>query len=646
MITTPRMTRSTAGIVAAALMLLANTLFAAEPPKPAGPDEILSGLRSFYARTARRDGSFQPGIDPDYRGMSDSAYSDLAAVTYAVTLHKTFGWELPFPERTVAFLLGRQKATGEFVNVAGTVRPESPEGRTYNTTQALVALRALGVQPKHDPLPVFEDILKADYKELPPYSTSFFPLAYLCAGRPIPEKADRGIRALMVQDRTGYTNDHIAATFHASHYYHLVGEPTPKSAEMVDRILADQSGDGSWLLHKPSRDRHATFDAVFSLVHEGHGRKDCADAIRRAARWALSCRNPDGGFGHFPGSTSDADAIYFQVGTLVMADVLQPADPLPPDPHLLSWGHLAPVGRNTAGGERLAAHCRGWVGAVAFSPDSRTVLAGCGDGSLRAWDLATGLERFSTVIDGCVAALDVDPAGGRFAAGSYDHTATVLDMATGTRRHRLEGHRGAVLAAAFHPDGQSLATGSVDGAVRLWDPAKPSSRKSLAGHKSWVNAVAFSSDGRRLVSGSSDGTIRSWLLPDATLEREFVATDAEVRSVALSRDGRWLAAGIRYGPVKVWNLDDGTLRLGFKAHESDVWAVAFTPDSTTLVTANGDWNRPGQVKLWNAKTGEPTGTLQHTGEVLSLAVSPDGRYVAAGGGDNMLRVWELKQAQP
>ena len=40
--------------------------------------------------------------------------------------------------------------------------------------------------PRFNPLPVFEEILKGDYKTLPPFSTSFFPLAYLCAGEAIP----------------------------------------------------------------------------------------------------------------------------------------------------------------------------------------------------------------------------------------------------------------------------------------------------------------------------------------------------------------------------------------------------------------------------------------------------------------------------
>jgi geranylgeranyl transferase type-2 subunit beta len=174
---------------------------------------VLDGLRSFLAKTARPDGSFANGIDRSYRGMSDSAYSDLAAVTYAVTLHKTFGWKLPFEERTIEFLLARQKPSGDFFNLAGTVDPASAEGRVYNTTQGIVALRALGRRPRHYPLAVFDEILRADYKSLPPYSTSFFPLAYLAYGEPIPAEADRRIRATMVQTADGYLNNHVAATF-------------------------------------------------------------------------------------------------------------------------------------------------------------------------------------------------------------------------------------------------------------------------------------------------------------------------------------------------------------------------------------------------------------------------------------------------
>jgi hypothetical protein len=313
---------------------------AGDRPKP---EEVLAGVKEFFRKTARPDGSFRPGIDPAYRGISDSAYSDLAPVTYAVVLHKTFGWKLPHEDKTREFLLGRQRKDGSFFNVAGTVNPNSPDAHAYNTTQGLVALRALGIRPRYDPLPVFAAVLKEDYKKLPAYTTSFFPLAYLAYGKPIPPEADRKIRALMTQAADGYLHDHIAATFHAVHYYRLLGEKTPKAEAILKRILRDQKADGSWLLNPPARDRHATFDAVFSLRQLGHDRPEVKKALARAAAWALTCRNADGGFGHFPGSTSDADAVYFQVGALVMAGYLKPVSPLPKDAQLLGWGHLFPL---------------------------------------------------------------------------------------------------------------------------------------------------------------------------------------------------------------------------------------------------------------------------------------------------------------
>ncbi len=323
------------------LACLAIPSFAvAGEPKPA--EAVLKGLRTFTAKTARPDGSFQPGIDPDYRGMSDSAYSNFAPVTYAVVIHRTFGWTLPHEEKTREWILARQQADGAFVHTAGTVDPKSAQGRVYNTTMALMALHGLGAKPKHDPLPVFAKVMEKDYKQLPAFSSSFFPLAYRLAGAKLPAGADQAMRATMVQAEDGYLNDHVAATFHAVHYDILLNVKTPKADLILKRTLAEQKPDGSWTLNPLARDRHACFDAVFMLKHLGGDRDDCKKAMERAADWALSCRNADGGFGHFPGSPSDWDAVYFHVGTLVMAGRLQPAAKLPKDAHLLGWGHLFP----------------------------------------------------------------------------------------------------------------------------------------------------------------------------------------------------------------------------------------------------------------------------------------------------------------
>jgi geranylgeranyl transferase type-2 subunit beta len=607
-----------------------------EANKRPSADDVRKGLRDFYQKTARPDGSFQPGIDPAYRGLSDAAYSDLAAVTYAVVVHKTFGWKLPYEQKTAEFLLSRQKPSGEFFNVAGTVSPVSPEGRTYNTTQGLVALHALGLKPKHDPLPVFEAILKEDYKGLPAYATSFFPLAYRCLGRPVPEQADRGLRALMVQDETGYTNDHVAATFHASHYYRLVGEATPRSREMVARVLRDQKPNGSWLLNMPARDRHATFDALFILVQEGGDSPECRAAIRRAAAWVLTCRNRDGGFGHYPGSPSDADAIYFHVGALVMAGVLKPSAPLPPDPELLSWGHLMPVLKRRPSAPRLTLHVPGWVAGVAIDHDRLAVASS--DSRARLFDVKSGRELLTLKgHEDAVAAVQV--MGSVVATGSYDHTAALWDAASGKLLHRLTGHRGPVMAVAFSPDKRTLATSSLDGTIKLWNLADGREKATLTGHKAWVNALAYDPEGGWLASGSSDGTIRIWSAKTNQTLKTVAATNAEVRSIAISPDGVRLAAGLRYGAVKTWDTATWKQELDLPG-QGDMCAVAFASPQR-LMSSLGDWNRGGVVRVHNTASGEQIAHIRHTGEIISLAVS--GETLAAGAADRTVRVWTTQE---
>src|SRR4051812_43988084 len=135
----------------------------------ATPEQILAGLRSFFSETARPDGSFANGPSPQYHGMSDSAYSDLAAATYAVTLHKTFGWKLPYESATRNFFLSRQLTNADFINIPGPVDPKPAQARVYNTPQALVALHALAPRPLFKPLRVFKEILQQDYKTLPAF---------------------------------------------------------------------------------------------------------------------------------------------------------------------------------------------------------------------------------------------------------------------------------------------------------------------------------------------------------------------------------------------------------------------------------------------------------------------------------------------
>jgi geranylgeranyl transferase type-2 subunit beta len=311
---------------------------------------LLGGIKDFLYRVANEDGSFRPGIDPDYKGTSDTGLSGIAAPTYATILCTTFGWSLPYPDRTKSFFISCQKPDGAFYPPTGSMDPDAPLSRLYNTVQGVVSLRLLESEPRYDPMPVIDYFFEGDrFKDLPLYTTSFFPLFFTAMKKTMPAYIDQKMRDYLIREQKadGYLGDHVASTFHAAHYFRLIGEPVPRAKEMVDRVLNDQKSDGSWHLHKPAWDVHASFDALFILRQLGDPDDPrIKKAYQKATQWILKCHKPDGGFTHFPGEKiSDVDAVYFHAGGLVEAGYLQMKSGLKNE-EILGWGHAMIPGKH------------------------------------------------------------------------------------------------------------------------------------------------------------------------------------------------------------------------------------------------------------------------------------------------------------
>src|SRR5262249_36743385 len=90
----------------------------------------------------------------------------------------------------------------------------------------------------------------------------------------------------------------------------------------------------------------------------------------------------------------------------------------------------------------------------------------------------------------------------------------------------------------------------------------------------------------------------------------------------------------RGGLGRVWDVDTGKQRGTLEGHKGPVWSLALSPDGKVLAAGAVD-----TVRLWDVETLKCFAVLEgHAGQIRSLAFSGDGRVLASGGGDRTLKV--------
>ena len=99
----------------------------------------------------------------------------------------------------------------------------------------------------------------------------------------------------------------------------------------------------------------------------------------------------------------------------------------------------------------------------------------------------------------------------------------------------------------------------------------------------------------------------------------------------------------RGGEIKIWDISlRSQLLKTLLGHKDCIYSVAWSPDGKLL--ASGSYDK--MVKLWDAATGQEVKNLQdHIDAVFAVAFSPDGKHLASGSQDRSVKIWDIASGQ-
>ncbi len=202
----------------------------------------------------------------------------------------------------------------------------------------------------------------------------------------------------------------------------------------------------------------------------------------------------------------------------------------------------------------------------------------------------------------------------------------------------LNGHRDEITSLTFLKGGDLLASLSGEGELRLWDTITGLPLHKLGAAKQIVGAIDGSADGQLLV-WSIGNTV---LIHDVGRKAEVARLaqhDGNIRHISYSPKGDLLATVTDNKTLYVWNTD--TWKSVYKKNDMkwDINDIAFSQNGQLLALSNSH----GEIIIYLAANGGEITSFfgkAEGEEVLALAYSPDGHWLASSGPEQFLKLWD------
>lgn len=328
-----------------------------------------------------------------------------------------------------------------------------------------------------------------------------------------------------------------------------------------------------------------------------------------------------------------------------------------------------------------AAH-RDFVNALASTDDGRYIASG-GFRAIKLWERQGQGPRSTWGLPTEAVGVAASADGKWVAIALADHSITLWNAQTGEPGPVLKGHTAAITGLAFTPSltrrlqldtelevAQTAADTSRFAAERATQELERFQARAASGaaqaeklealKQAAADATAklaeaeqalqtvrqnlerFDSQSRsnsRLVSVSTDATLKSWDFTGIGVQTWNLP--GPMTALAVHPDGLLVATAHEDRIIRLWDLSQPPeaevkpLRE-IKGHSQTIGSLSFVPPTAAQLVSGSD---DGSVRIWNVSNGSQVRSLALGGPVTDLAVSSDGKLIAASGKNKLARIW-------
>ncbi|PKS11630.1 hypothetical protein jhhlp_001781 [Lomentospora prolificans] len=267
--------------------------------------------------------------------------------------------------------------------------------------------------------------------------------------------------------------------------------------------------------------------------------------------------------------------------------------------------------------------------------------------SVYMWNAQTSrVNKLCTLEDDTVTSVSWIQKGTHIAIGTGKGLVQIWDAEKTRRLRTMTGHTARVGSLAWNT--HILTSGSRDRLIYHRDVRAPDQwLKKLVGHKQEVCGLKWNCEDGQLASGGNDNKLMVWDKLSETPLWKFSDHTAAVKAIAWSPHQRGLLAsggGTADRRIIFHDTVRGTV-INEVDTGSQVCNIAWSKNSNEIVSTHG--YSQNQIVVWKYPSMTQVASLTgHTYRVLYLAMSPDGRVVVTGAGDETLRFWSVFGRRP